>query len=169
LTQNGIFYYRGVPEKSQFLFGPGLCLKTVVAKPNRSLGCIWENIQKYWLFGPNFDKKQWKNTQNIEKSQSFNPRFGPRNSFLGRGLATPALKQNFNKLFDFLSKVTNLAQNWYFSRYISKLMKLSSEKKKFDSTSLIIIFIALLPICNRIFINNFQEMFTKIFILILLP
>jgi hypothetical protein len=27
-----------------------------VANPNRSLGRIWKNFQKYWLFGPNFDK-----------------------------------------------------------------------------------------------------------------
>jgi hypothetical protein len=36
-----------------------------------------------------------KNTQNIEKSLSFNPSLGRRNSFLGRGLATPILRDNF--------------------------------------------------------------------------
>jgi hypothetical protein len=39
-----------------------------VANPNRSLGRIWVNFQKYWFFGPNFDKNCEK-TAKISKNR----------------------------------------------------------------------------------------------------
>ncbi len=42
--------------------------RSEVANPNRSLGRIWVNFQKYWFFGPNFDKNCEK-TPKISKNR----------------------------------------------------------------------------------------------------
>jgi hypothetical protein len=48
----------------------------------------WKICQKYWLFGPYYNKKLRKYTQNREKSLILNWSLGRKNFILGRGLAT---------------------------------------------------------------------------------
>jgi hypothetical protein len=51
----------------------------------------WKICQKYWLFGPQYDKKLGKYTQNNEKSLILDLSLGRRIFYLDRGLASPDL------------------------------------------------------------------------------
>ncbi len=92
-----------------------------MANQIRSLGCIWKNCQKYWLFGP-FYVKNWQRTLKISKYHWVSIQFSA----------------NFNFGAKFRNKIPrNMWRNFYDIKFnIPKMLsfiKIHSRRSKISS------------------------------------